>query len=63
MPRYIYDGPVKSFGTTINDRWIAETVAVSEAKAKNNLSYRYKKEHNLSTESRISLSGNIKLVG
>lgn len=62
MARYIYDGPVKSFGKIINDHWVAETMAVSDKKAKSNLSFRYKKEHNLSAESKIELTGDIKLV-
>ena len=62
MNKYIYDGPVKEFDKLINDHWYAETTAVSEAKARSNLKYRYKKEHNRVVGSKIDLPGKIMLA-
>ena len=59
---YIYDGPVKEFGTIVAKRWKGETVAVSEKKAKSNLAYQYKRTHNKSSDSNITLPGKVKVV-
>lgn len=55
MARYRYDGKVTSFGKLISERWVGETIAVSEEKAKSNLIFRFKKEKNLVTSSKIEL--------
>lgn len=47
MNVYYYDGPVMRFENCVQNRWKASTYAPSEAKAKSNLSYRYKKENGL----------------
>lgn len=57
--RYFYDGPVTSFGVCISPRWRGTTYAVSEKKARNNLSYQYKKYNNHVALSRIELPGKI----
>lgn len=62
MPRYRYSGPVYEFDQCITSKWTAETIAVSEAKAKNNLTYRYKKEHCLPANSSITLPNKVRLV-
>lgn len=62
MSKYTYDGPVLEFGRCICNRWITETIAVSEAKAKNNFTYQFKKQYGKSATSKISLPGKIKLV-
>lgn len=59
MNKYIYDGPVKEFGTIISERWQASTYAISEAKARSNLIYRYKKMHGKDASAKITLSGKI----
>lgn len=59
MEKYIYDGPVMLFDRCITNHWKAETIAVSPAKAKNNLKYRFKKENNLLSTSKIDLPGTI----
>ena len=59
MYQYSYEGPVKEFDTTINPRWKATTYAPSEAKARSNLTYQYKKTHNKSSDSKIKLTGKI----
>ena len=52
---YRYRGCVKQFGKIINESWTAETSAVSASKALSNLTYRYKKEHGLTSSARIEL--------
>lgn len=59
MNKYIYDGPVKEFDTIISERWQASTYAISEAKARSNLIYRYKKTHGKDTSAKITLSGKL----
>ena len=44
MQQYQYDGPVMRFDDCVQHRWKATTVAPTEAKAKSNLAYRYKKK-------------------
>lgn len=44
MNRYIYEGPVMSFGKCIADKWVGETVALSEKKARSNLAFQFKKD-------------------
>lgn len=63
MNKYTYDGPVKEFDTIISNRWVGSTFAVSEKKARSNLTYQYKKRTNRSPASRIVLLGKIKMVG
>ena len=60
MPKYIYEGPVTSFGTCICNKWVAETVAPTPSKAKSNLTYRFKKENNRLPSTRIERPGEIK---
>lgn len=62
MNQYSYDGPVMEFGTCIADRWKASTYAVSEKKARSNLTYQFKKKHNRVAGTKISLPGKIILV-
>ena len=59
MERYRYSGPVKEFDRIISDNWTAETSAVSEAKARTNLSYRYKKQTGRVPASKITLPGKL----
>lgn len=62
MKLYSYDGPVKMFDTCISNHWEATTHAVSVKKAKSNLAYRYKKEHNLTADAKIELPGKIEVL-
>lgn len=50
------------FDTCVTDHWSGETTAVSEAKAKSNLIFQYKKKYNLSPGSRVSLPGKLSEV-
>ena len=61
MHRYSYDGPVEEFGRCICQRWRSSTYAVSEHKARCNLTYQFKKEHNKVPSAKIVLSGKIAL--
>lgn len=60
MSLYLYDGPVTQFGEVIARDWKASTRAVSQKKARCNLIYQYKKQHNLSADSRVELLGEIR---
>ena len=62
MPRYAYEGPVMEFDKCIQHCWKAETVASSEAKARSNLTFRFKKENNKIPQFKITLPGNIKTI-
>lgn len=59
MEQYMYDGPVMEFNRCIANRWTGETYAVSEAKARSNLAYRFKKESGRIPQTKISLPGKI----
>ena len=59
MQQYRYEGPVMSFDTCVQSKWIATTSAMSEKKAKSNLTYRYKREHGLLPSASIRLPGKI----
>ena len=63
MSQYRYCGPVKEFDDVINSRWDATTYAVTEAKAKSNLVYRYKREHGKAADCKITFPGKIELIG
>ena len=59
---YTYEGPVKSFDDIRATKWRGETYAVSEARARVNLQYQYKREQGLHISTHIVLPGKIKLV-
>ena len=59
MRHYQYDGPVMHFDVCVQHRWKAATLATSEAKAKCNLAYRYKKENGLMSNTKITLPGKL----
>ena len=46
MNMYSYDGPVMEFDNCVANRWIASTRAVSEKKARSNLTYQLKRKTN-----------------
>lgn len=62
MNQYSYEGPVLEFGTCVAYRWKASTYAVSEKKARCNLTYQFKKQHSRFVGTNISLPGKIMLV-
>lgn len=62
MREYRYDGPVMCFEDCVQHRWKASTYAPSEAKAKSNLAYRYKKENGLMPNTKTTLPGKLILA-
>lgn len=44
MPLYSYDGPVMKFNVCVDHHWKGQTEAPTEAKAKSNLTFQYKKQ-------------------
>ena len=63
MTRYIYDGPVVEFGKFIANRWQGETYAVSERRARSNLSHQFKTKHNRLPSAKITLPGKLLVDG
>lgn len=59
MDLYFYEGPVTSFGVTINRFWRGRTVAASPAKAMSNLAFHYKMTHQLTRDYKIELPGKL----
>ena len=59
---YIYDGPVYEFEHLLTDHWKGETTAPSVKKAKSNLTYQFKKKTNRQANTKIRLTGKIKMV-
>lgn len=57
MNMYYYDGPVMEFDKIIATRWKGTTMAESEKKAKNNLSYQFKQQYNKTSNTKITLPG------
>lgn len=58
--RFSYKGPiVNGFGTVVADKWMGETVAVSEKKARSNLTYQAKRDLGLEPYGRITLPGKV----
>ncbi len=62
MNKYSYDGPVMEFDRCIANRWKASTYAVSEKKARSNLTYQYKKRNNKLPNTMITLPGQLILI-
>lgn len=61
MNCYTYHGPVMLFDRCIDDRWNGSTYAVSEKRARSNLTYQFKKKYNYEANTKISLPGKIVL--
>lgn len=62
MNKWRYSGPVLSFDRCIVNNWTGETMANSEARARNNLIYQFKKKHKLAPTAKISLPGQIEEI-
>ena len=62
MNLYTYDGPVMEFDHLVANHWSAQTYAPSEAKARSNLTYQYKKQFNKIPATRVTLPGKVTLV-
>lgn len=57
--KYVYDGPVESFGRCISRMWSGTTTAPTAEKARSNLMYKFKKENNMAPHTKIELVGKI----
>lgn len=57
--KYHYKGPVFEFGNCLTSDWEGSTYAESEAKARSNLAYQFKKKFNRVPGSKIRLTGKI----
>jgi hypothetical protein len=60
---YSYDGPVLEFDREIARRWCGQTYAPTEARARSNLAYQFKRETGRIPRSKITLPGKIVLEG
>lgn len=63
MNQYFYEGPVMEFDRCVVFNWRATTRAVSEAKARSNLAYQYKKANNRTANTRVTLPGKLTMEG
>lgn len=61
MNQYTYSGPVMEFDRCITPKWVGKTVAKTEAKARSNLAFQFKKENNRMANAKIKLPGKIQL--
>ena len=60
--KWVYEGPVMEFDRVIMDRWYGSTYAVSEQKARSNLTYQCKKYLNKNPGTKITLPGRVKRI-
>ncbi len=60
---YIYKGLVMEFDRCIANNWYGKTKAPSEAKARSNLTYQFKKQLGKLPRTKINLPGKIILEG
>lgn len=60
--KYRYRGPVMGVDRCIQEDWEGETMAVSERKAKSNLSYRWKRQHGYAPTYPISLPQSLTII-
>lgn len=62
MKKYRYLGPVMWFNKCIMNKWTGETMAATPEKARNNLSYQFKKQNNFMPSANITLPGKLEEV-
>lgn len=63
MKVYSYDGPIMEFDRIVHNHWKGQTVAATEAKARVNLAFQFKKETGRAPRSKITLPGKIVVEG
>lgn len=63
MTLYSYAGPVLEFDKIVTNNWHGQTYAVSEAKARSNLAYQFKRENGKVPRTKITLPGKIIVEG
>jgi len=59
MATYRYEGPIYMFGRMIQSKWIGETSASTEGRARANLGKQWKTQHNRTVNTRISMPGTL----
>ena len=59
MTLYSYSGPVLEFDKIVTNSWHGETYAVSEAKARANLAFQFKRDSGRVPRTKITLPGKI----
>ena len=59
MTLYSYEGPVLEFDKIVAGCWKAQTHAVSEAKARTNMAFQFKRETGRVPRTKITLPGKI----
>ena len=59
MALYSYNGPVLEFDRIVANHWQAQTYATSEAKARINLAFQFKKNTGRVPRTKITLPGKI----
>ena len=62
MQTYYYDGPVLEFDKIIANHWRGSTRAVSEKKARCNLTYQFKMEYGRIPRSKITIPGKLTII-
>lgn len=62
MDQYKYSGPVMEFENCVARNWKGTTYAVSEKKARSNLTYQFKKQSNRLPNTKIILPGKLTVV-
>lgn len=63
MRLYSYEGPVMEFEKIVDNRWIGQTVAPTEARARTNLAFQFKRETGRAPRTKITLPGKIVVEG
>jgi len=63
MGLYSYNGPVLESDKIVSNHWQAQTYAVSEAKARTNLAFQFKRDTGRVPRTKITLPGKIVLEG
>ena len=63
MTLYSYDGPVLEFDRIVANHWKGQTYAVSEAKARINLAFQFKRDTGRVPRSKITLPGKLVIEG
>ena len=59
MATYRYEGPICMFGHTVQSKWIGETSAPTEGRAKTNLANQWKRQHNRRYNTKITMPGEL----
>lgn len=61
--KYSYKGPVLKFNTVVATDYKMETIAESKEKAISQMLYRFKKDHNLVPNTRITIKEDLVKIG